>query len=67
MGEDDFKRVAGYIDKCVKLAKSVQLELPKESNKLKDFKAKIASGEVQEIADLKNEIAAWAGSFPLPV
>ena len=67
MGEEDFKRVAGYIDKCVKLAKSVQLELPKESNKLKDFKAKIASGAVQEIADLKREIGAWAGSFPLPV
>ena len=67
MGEEDFKRVAGFIDKCVKLAKSVQLELPKEANKLKDFKAKIAGGAIQEIGGLKKEIADWASTYPLPV
>jgi glycine hydroxymethyltransferase len=45
----------------------VQSELPKEANKQKDFKAKIASGEVEEIKALKAEIAAWAGTFPLPI
>lgn len=67
MGEADFKRIAGYIDQAVQLCKKVQSELPKENNKLKDFKAKVASGEVQELKDLKQEIAAWAGTFPLPV
>ncbi|KAF2685888.1 glycine hydroxymethyltransferase [Lentithecium fluviatile CBS 122367] len=67
LGEDDFKKIAGYIDTCIKLCKKVQAELPKEANKLKDFKAKVAGGEVEEIKSLKKEIAAWASTFPLPV
>lgn len=67
MSEDDFRRVGGYIDDCIKICKKVQSELPKEANKLKDFKLKVAGGEVDEIKQLKSEIAAWAGTFPLPV
>lgn len=67
MGEEDFKRIARYIVTCIGICKDVQAKLPKEANKLKDFKARVASGEVQEINDLKKEIAAWAGTFPLPV
>lgn len=67
MGEDDFKRIAGYIGTCIDLTKKIQGELPKDANKLKDFKAKVASGEVPEIAELKKEIAGWASTFPLPV
>ncbi|OJD16680.1 serine hydroxymethyltransferase, cytosolic [Emergomyces pasteurianus Ep9510] len=67
MGEEDFKRIANYIDKAINLCKSVQAELPKEANKLKDFKAKVASGSVQEILNLRKEMAAWASTFPLPV
>ena len=67
MGEDDFRRIAGYIDQAISLCKSVQAGLPKEANKLKDFKAKVSSGEVDEINALKKEIAAWASTFPLPV
>ena len=67
LGEDDFKRIAKYIDTCIKLCKRVQGELPKENNKLKDFKAKVASGEVEEINSLKKEIASWAVTFPLPI
>jgi glycine hydroxymethyltransferase len=66
MGEDDFKRIAGFIDSCIQLCLKVQNELPKEGNKLKDFKAKISGGEVPEIAALKKEIAGWASTFPLP-
>jgi len=66
-GEDDFKRVANYIDTCIGICKDVQSKLPKEANKQKDFKAKVASGEVEEINKLKKEISAWAGTFPLPV
>ena len=67
LGEEDFVRVAGYIDDAIKLCKKVQSELPKEANKLKDFKAKVASGEVDEINNIKKEIVAWASTFPLPV
>ncbi|KAJ9647246.1 Serine hydroxymethyltransferase, cytosolic [Coniosporium apollinis] len=66
LGEEDFKRVARYIDQCIRLTKEIQAGLPKEANKLKDFKAKIASGEVEQINELKKEISAWAGTFPLP-
>ena len=67
LGEKDFAQIADYIDQCIKIAQKVQSELPKEANKQKDFKAKIASGEVEEIKALKAEIAAWAGTFPLPI
>ncbi|MCJ1291602.1 Serine hydroxymethyltransferase, cytosolic [Xylographa carneopallida] len=67
MGEEDFKRIANYIDKCISICKDVQSKLPKEANKQKDFKAKVASGEVEEINAMKKEISVWAGSFPLPV
>lgn len=67
MGEEDFKKIARYIDSGIQICKDVQSKLPKEANKLKDFKAKITSGEVQEINELKKEIATWAGSFPLPI
>lgn len=67
MGEDDFKKVAGYVDQAIKICKEVQAELPKPDNKLKDFKAKVAGGEVEKINNLRKEIAAWASTFPLPV
>lgn len=66
LGEEDFHRIGGYIDKCIKLCKDVQSQLPKEANKLKDFKTKVAGGEVEDIKTLKKEIAEWASSFPLP-
>ncbi|KAK3720658.1 Serine hydroxymethyltransferase, cytosolic [Vermiconidia calcicola] len=69
MGEQDFDRIAGYIDQCIKLCHQIQGSLPKEANKQKDFKAKVAGGgkDIPEIAEMKKEIAAWAGTFPLPV
>ncbi|KAJ2971120.1 hypothetical protein NUW58_g9506 [Xylaria curta] len=66
-GEQDFERVAEYIDQSIKICKEVQGGLPKEANKLKDFRAKVASGEVAKINDLKKEVAAWCLTFPLPV
>ena len=67
MGEQDFARVAGYIDQAIKISKSVQANLPKEANKQKDFKAKVASESVPEILELRKELASWASTFPLPV
>ena len=65
--EEDFKRVANYIDQSIKICKEVQASLPKSDNKLKDFRAKVSSGEVSKINELKKEIASWCGTFPLPV
>jgi glycine hydroxymethyltransferase len=67
MNEEDFTRIAQYTDKCVKIALDVQSKLPKEANKQKDFKVKVASGEVEEINSLRKEISEWASTFPLPV
>ncbi|KAF2481988.1 serine hydroxymethyltransferase [Neohortaea acidophila] len=68
MGEQDFDRIVGYIDQCIQLARKIQDELPKDANKQKDFKAKVAGGGgILEIEWMKKEIAAWAGTFPLPV
>lgn|SRR5690242_4968270 len=67
LGEADFEKIAHYIDTVIKMCRKIQSELPKEANKLKDFKAKVTSGEVEEINSLKKEIAAWAVTFPLPI
>lgn len=67
MGEQDFDKIVGYIDQCIKLSRKIQDSLPKDANKQKDFKAKVAAGGIPEIEELKKEIAAWAGTFPLPV
>ncbi|RKU41700.1 Serine hydroxymethyltransferase, cytosolic [Coniochaeta pulveracea] len=66
-GVADFEKVAQYIDESIKICKEVQAALPKEANKLKDFKLKVASGEVPRINELKTEIASWSQTFPLPV
>lgn len=66
MGEDDFHRIVQYIDKAVKYALATQQSLPKEANRLKNFKAKIDEGS-DELTALKKEIYNWAGEYPLPV
>ncbi|KAI1476097.1 hypothetical protein K445DRAFT_321275 [Daldinia sp. EC12] len=66
-GEQDFERVAGYIDESIKIAKEIQTSLPKEANKLKDFRAKLSEGGNSRIDDLRKEIASWSQTFPLPV
>jgi glycine hydroxymethyltransferase len=66
-GVADFEKVAQYIDESIKICKEVQAALPKEANKLKDFKLKVAGGEVPRINELRTEIASWSQTFPLPV
>lgn len=67
LSEKDFKRIASYIDRCIKIAKETQASLPKEANKQKDFKIKIAGGDIAEVNELRKEISEWAITFPLPV
>lgn len=66
-GTADFERVAQYIDQAVKICKEVQSSLPEGANKLKDFKQKVFSGEVEKINNLRTEIVQWVSGFPLPV
>lgn len=64
LGEADFARIAGYIDFAVEYALSLQQSLPKECNRLKDFKAKLAEGD-PKLDAIKEEISQWVGEFPL--
>jgi glycine hydroxymethyltransferase len=66
LSEQDFKRVVHYIDQAVKYAVELQQSLPKDANKLKDFKAAAVAGD-SRLTSLKQEIAQWASQFPLPV
>lgn len=66
MGEEDFTRIVQYINQAVKIAKETQQSLPKEANRLKDFKAKVDQGS-DALTNLKKEIYNWAGEYPLPV
>ncbi|PVH21607.1 serine hydroxymethyltransferase, cytosolic [Candidozyma haemuli] len=66
MGEDDFKKIVEYIDFAVNYAKKVQASLPKEANRLKDFKEKILQHD-EKLEAIKSEIHEWVGTFPLSV
>lgn len=66
MGEQDFHRIVQYINRAVEIAEETQKSLPKDANKLKDFKAKINEGSTV-LSDLKKEIYDWAGEYPLAV
>ncbi|KAK7205058.1 serine hydroxymethyltransferase [Myxozyma melibiosi] len=66
LGEEDFKRIVSYIDRAVQIASEIQKSLPKEANKLKDFKEAVVAGN-DDIKALNAEIAAWSSQFPLPV
>lgn len=67
LSEDDFKRIVDYIDQAVKYAIDLQASLPKEANKMKDFKAAVPEDKDGKLAALREEIKAWASTFPLPV
>ncbi|CEJ91904.1 Putative Serine hydroxymethyltransferase [[Torrubiella] hemipterigena] len=66
-GEKEFEKVANYIDESIKICKEIQASLPKEANKLKDFKAAATNGQNEKINALKKEISTWSCTFPLPV
>ncbi|ABN65397.1 serine hydroxymethyltransferase [Scheffersomyces stipitis CBS 6054] len=67
LGEEDFKKIVTYIDFAVNYAKELQASLPKEANKLKDFKSAVLNGDDEKLKAVKAEISQWAGEFPLSV
>merc|ERR1712232_1302626 len=58
---EDFKKIAGFLDRCCQIALKVQQE---KGKKLKDFEAGVPGNP--EILVLKNEVEAWASGFGYP-
>jgi len=58
---DDFKRIAGFLDRCCQIALKVQQE---KGKKLKDFEAGLATNP--DIKALKAEVEAWAVGYGYP-
>jgi len=65
--EPEFARIVDFIDRAIKVAAEIQKSLPKEANRLKDWKAKLGDGsEYPELVQLKKEVNDLAGKYPLP-
>lgn len=65
--EEDFKRVADFIDRGVKIALDLKASTPAPA-KLKDYIAyanDVGAGR-DDVKQLKAEVEAFAGSFPMP-
>jgi glycine hydroxymethyltransferase len=61
LNEDDFRTVANFIDRGIQLALKAQ---NKSGAKMADFKKLIESGEMPEVAALKEEVVAFSRRFP---
>merc|ERR1712050_36007 len=59
--EDDFKKIAEFLDRCCQIALKVQAA---KGKKLKDFEAGIE--EDTEIPKLKADVETWASAFGMP-
>merc|ERR1711972_150359 len=58
---EDFKKIAGFLDRCCQIALKVQEE---KGKKLKDFEAALVNHP--DISALKGEVEAWASGFGYP-
>merc|ERR1711870_174423 len=61
-GVEDFKKIAGFLDRCCHIALAIQ---EKKGKKLVDFEAGMK--ENAEIETLKKEVQAWAFGFGYPI
>jgi len=61
-GIEDFKKIAGFLDRCCQIALAVQ---EKKGKKLKDFEDGLK--ENADIVALRGEIEAWAVGFGYPI
>jgi glycine hydroxymethyltransferase len=58
---DDFKKIAGFLDRCCQIALKVQQE---KGKKLKDFELGLVDNK--DIAALRSEVNAFATGFGMP-
>ncbi|KAK2543666.1 Shmt1 [Columba livia] len=64
--QDDFRMVAQYIHRGIELTLRVQKDMSPKAT-LKEFKEKLEEEKYQgELKALKEEVEAFAGTFPLP-
>ena len=64
--EADFERVGEFIDRGVKIALDLKNSTP-EPGKLKEFTAHAeAAHDRQDVRQLREEVQAFARSFPMP-
>jgi glycine hydroxymethyltransferase len=65
--EPEFVKIVDFIDRAIKVAAVVQKSLPKEANKLKDWKAAVGDGSrYPELVQLKKEVNELCAKYPLP-
>ncbi|CAG9325395.1 unnamed protein product [Blepharisma stoltei] len=60
--EDEYKKVAGFINRCAKITKDINEKAP--GKKVADFNAFLNSQQWPAIAELKSEVEILASSFP---
>ncbi|KAI9487356.1 MAG: serine hydroxymethyltransferase-domain-containing protein [Benjaminiella poitrasii] len=61
--EDDFVKIADFIDRAVKITKEERTKV--DSKRLADFKRHVGDGsQVEAIQTLKNDVVNFASSFP---
>merc|ERR1712125_288407 len=61
LATEDFKKVAGFLDRCCQIALKIQTE---KGKKLKDFEAALPGNE--DIAALKKDVQDFASAFGYP-
>jgi glycine hydroxymethyltransferase len=65
--EAEFAQIVDFIDRAIKVAAEVQKSLPKDANRLKDWKAAMGDGTLHPaLVQLKKEVSELAGKYPLP-
>jgi len=58
--EGDFEKVAGFVDRGIKIAADLKAKYPK----MKDFRAALEDAEVPEIAALRADVEGFTKDFP---
>ncbi|KAK9766465.1 Serine hydroxymethyltransferase, cytosolic [Basidiobolus ranarum] len=63
LNEADFEKIAGFIDRAVKIA--AEADKKAGGSKLKDFKAYVGDGShIAEVGQLKNDVIEFSRRFP---
>merc|ERR1711972_1076116 len=58
---EDFKKIAGFLDRCCQIALKIQEE---KGKKLKDFELGLQGNA--DIVQLRSDVETWAGTFGYP-